>query len=301
MTDFLSKYMAYLQTAREKARGLKYFEMNKYFFQSQEDCHWQEKRPFFYHNHKVVLNNLDGDVDLAWQRHVRNYIARDNLFHFYSKIDKHWIENNVDVTDFNSKVGDLVRTRPVVYISTHSFFQVLIPMVLAQYLGPVYPFVLDEVCESNEVIRDYLAEMYDVGSRSLSGGCVLKVGGTLGAKSRSKSIEVLKQKGNIYAAIDMLHPSLGNHSKVSLSTSNFKFDVMAGVISLGLKFDAQFVFPFISLQENGALRLEMFFLGGSTTGEVLASFQSVFESLVNQDVASWEGASLMTFKDGRFV
>lgn len=301
MTDFLSKYMAYLQNARGKAYDLEYFEMNNYFFQSQEDCHWQEKRFSFYRNHKAVLNNLDGDVDLAWQRHVRNYIARDNLFYFYSKIDKRWVENNVDVTGFNSKVGDLVRTRPVVYISTHSFFQVLIPMVLAQYLGPVFPFVLDEICESNEVIRNYLAEMYEAGSRSLSGGCVLKMGGALGAKSRSKSIEVLKQKGNVYAAIDMLHPSLGNQSKVSLSTSNFKFDVLAGVISLGLKFDAQFVFPFISLQKNGTLRLETFFLDGSTTGEVLGSFRSVFESLVNQDIASWEGVSLMTFKEGRFV
>lgn len=300
MIDFLSKYMVYLQASQLKANELEYFEMNKYFFQDQENSHWQEKRSTFYHNHNAVLNYLNNDADAAWQRHICNYIARDNLFNFYSKIDKDWIKSNVDMGSFDSNISSLVRTRPVVYLTTHSFFQVLIPLILAQHTGPVFPFALDETCEDNETIRNYLSQMYDNVSYSLSGGSVLKVGGESHVKSRSKSIKVLKEKGNLYAAIDMLHPSLGVHSKVSLVTSHFKFDVLAGIVSLGIKYNAQFVFPFTSLMPNGKLRFETFLLEGSTTGKVLESFQKVFDSIMLSDISTWEGASSLTYKEGRF-
>ena len=55
MIDFLSKYMVYLQASQLKANELEYFEMNKYFFQDQENSHWQEKRSTFYHNHNTAV------------------------------------------------------------------------------------------------------------------------------------------------------------------------------------------------------------------------------------------------------
>jgi hypothetical protein len=136
--------------------------------------------------------------------------------------------------------------------------------------------------------------------QGLNGGSLLKVGAGKSDAAKLEVNEILKQKGNVYAAIDMVHPLLGSKTKVSLKTDFFEMDVLAGIIDTGLSNEAQFVFPFISLVRDGTLRLEMFTLSGSTTEEILSSFQKVFDSIILRDVSVWEGASLLTYKEGKF-
>lgn len=300
MTDFLSDYFSYLQESRLKAGELKYYEINQHFWKDMASSHWREKRANFHQNFETVLHNLDDDVESAWGRQNKNFIARDNLFHYFSKVDAKWINDNMDTLAFDSTVHTLVRTRPVVFLSFHNFYQILIPIVLAQYFGPVSSFVLDEAAETDVLIRSYLSEMYKSMKQGLNGGSLLKVGVDKSDAIKRQVNQLLAQKGNIYAAIDMVHPLLGNKTKVSLSTKYFEMSVLMGVIETGLKNNAQFAFPFISLVQDGTLRLEMFILNGSTTEEVLESYRRVFDSLISRDIAIWEGASLLSYKEGRF-
>lgn len=293
--------MQYIQESRLKSKELDYHEMNLFFWDKIGSSHWLERRSSFLRNYDLILNKLDNNFDAAWLRQLRNFIARDNLYHYYSKIDNQWILNNVDVTSVEGFNYSLVRSRPVVFITFHHFFQVLTPMVLAQFFGPVFPFVLDESTESNDVVRNYLSVMYEAGRASLSGGDVLKVGADKTADSRAQTIKVLKQKGSLYAAIDMLHPSLGVNTKTNLTTRHFEFDILAGVVSLGVKHNSQFVFPFMSLERDGTLRLEMYKLEGATTGDILKSFENIFDSIISRDISVWEGASLLSYKEGRFT
>jgi len=300
MTAFLSNYIAYIQESRSKSKDLEYREMNQYFWKNIEESHWREKRPTFYKNHELVLHKLEDNVDGAWLRQVKNFIARDNLFHYLSGINEEWIKTNMDTVSFESVEGNLVRSKPVVFLTFHNFYQVLLPLVLAQYFGPVFAFALDEMTEADTLVRTYMTEMYKNMQGSFNGGSLLKVGAENSESSRLKAKEVLAQKGNIFAAIDMVHPLLGSKSKTSLKADFFEVEVLSGVIESGLKSNAQFTFPFISLVRDGSLRLEMFTLTGSTTEEVLESYQKVFDSLILRDISVWEGASLLTYKEGKF-
>jgi hypothetical protein len=98
----------------------------------------------------------------------------------------------------------------------------------------------------------------------------------------------------------MVHPLLGSKTKVTLKTDFFEMEVLAGIIDIGLSKEAQFALPFISLARDGKLRLEMFTLSGSSTEEILASFQKVFDSIILKDISVWEGASLLSYKEGKF-
>ena len=301
MTAFISDYISYIQESRIKSETLGYHEMNQYFWQNIESSHWREKRANFYRNHDLVLNKLDDDVDATWMKQAKNFIARDNLLHYLAKVDNQWIEVNMDTQGFEPVACSLSRAKPVVFLTFHNFYQVLIPIVLAQYFGPVSSFVLDEEAEKDGLVRTYLSELYKGMEKGLNGGSLLKVGATKSDAAKLKVNEVLRQKGNVYAAIDMVHPLLGSKTKVSLKTDFFEMDVLAGIIDTGLSNEAQFAFPFISLVRDGTLRLEMFTLSGSTTEEVLTSFQKVFDSIILRDVSVWEGASLLSYKEGRFT
>lgn len=300
MTAFLSDYISYIQESRAKSEELDYYEMNQYFWKNIDSSHWREKRANFYRNYESVLHKFEGNADDSWLGQIKNFIARDNLLHYLPSIDQHWIDTNVNMLGFNDESDLLVRTRPVVFLSFHNFYQVLTPLLLAQYFGPVFAFALDEMAENDHLVRTYMAEMYKRMGGSFNGGGLLKVGAENTEASRVKLKEILEQKGSVYAAIDMIHPQLGNKTKVSLKADFFEFEVLAGVVDAGLKKDAQFVFPFISLVGDGTLRFEMFRLNGSTTEEVLSSYQKVFDSIILRDISVWEGASLLSYKDGKF-
>ena len=121
MTAFLSNYIAYIQESRSKSKDLEYREMNQYFWKNIEESHWREKRPTFYKNHELVLHKLEDNVDGAWLRQVKNFIARDNLFHYLPEINEEWIKTNMDTVSFESVEGNLVRSKPVVFLTFHNF------------------------------------------------------------------------------------------------------------------------------------------------------------------------------------
>ena len=300
MTAFLSDYIRYIQESRVKSEELEYYEMNQFFWKNVEFSHWREKRANFYRNFESILYKLEDNVDYAWNKQIKNFIARDNLLHCLPKVDQEWVSRNVDMLGFDAVSSSLVRTKPVVFLSFHNFYQVLIPMVLAQYMGSVSSFVLDENAESDSLVRTYMKEMYKGMKQGLNGGELLKVGAEESDSSRLRLREILEQKGSVYAAIDMVHPLLGTKTKVSLKANFFELEVLAGIVGAGLEKNAQFIFPFISLVRDGTLRLEMFRLEGSTVTDVLSSFQKVFDSIILRDISVWEGASLLTYKDGRF-
>lgn len=300
MTIFLSDYISYIQESRVKAAELDYYEMNQYFWRDVDSSHWREKRASFYRNHEAILHELDSDVDGAWGRQIRNFIARDNLFHFLPRINQDWVSSNVDMLGFEAVSASLVRSRPVVFLSFHNFYQVLVPMIIAQYVDPVSSFVLDEDAEGDRLIQTYMAEMYKGMEQGLNGGSLLKVGAGKSDKAKRDLEEILERRGCVYAAIDMVHPQLGGKTKHIIQGDLFEFEVLAGIVDAGLEQNAQFVFPFISLVRNGRLRFEMFNLSGSTAKEVLSSYQKVFDSIILRDVSVWEGASLLSYKDCRF-
>jgi hypothetical protein len=300
MTAFISDYISYIQESRLKSETLSYHEMNQYFWHNIDSSHWREKRANFYRNHDLILNKLDDDVEATWIKQAKNFIARDNLLHYLAKVDSQWIEVNMDTQGFEPVACSLTRSKPVVFLTFHNFYQVLIPTVLAQYLGPVSSFVLDEEAESDGLVRTYLSELYKGMEQGLNGGSLLKVGAGRTYAAKLKVNEILEQKGNVYAAIDMVHPLLGSKTKVTLKTDFFEMDVLAGIIDIGLSKEAQFALPFISLARDGKLRLEMFTLSGSSTEEILASFQKVFDSIILKDISVWEGASLLSYKEGKF-
>lgn len=275
MTAFLSDYISYIQESRVKSEELDYYQMNQYFWKEIDKSHWREKRPNFYRNYDLVLHKFGDDADKMWERQVKNFIARDNLLHYLPKVDKSWVEANIDMLGFDTVNASLVRSRPVVFLSFHNFYQVLIPMVLAQYNGPVSSFVLDEAAEGDKLVQTYMLELYKGMRQGLNGGDLLKVGAENSERSKQNLSKVLKRKGCIYAAIDMVHPLLGSKTKVSLKSSYFEMEVLSGVINAGVEECAQFIFPFISLVRDGTLRFEMFTLNGSTTELILESYREV--------------------------
>ena len=295
--SFLINYMQYMQESRVKSSELEYFEMNLFFWNKKDSSHWLQYRENFMRNYDLVLGSMDGDAKLAWIRQLKNFIARDNIFYYLDKINKDWIANNIDVSSVMEIKASLTGARPVVFLTVHSFYQTLMPLVLAQYLGPVSPFALDENAETDTVIKSYLTSMYAGMTKSLSGGSLLKVGADKSLDSRNKARSIMAEKGNIYAAIDMIHPNLGDNSKVKLSTNYFDIDVLAGVINMGLKYDAQFLMPFISTIDDGSLRLDLFELKGSSMKDILIAFQNEFNSILVRDVASWEGGSLLKYNE----
>lgn len=297
----LSKYMQYMQESRVKSKELDFFQMNQYFFKKIENSHWAEKKTIFSNNYNLIWNNLDNDIDASWERQLKNFISRDNLFHYLGHIDLSWIEVNVDSTALKNIEPPLVKSRPTVFLTFHHFYQILAPLILAQYFGPVSAFAFDEEVEPDKAIRSYLAAMYEGMKLSMNGGHLLKVGGQQSEETRIKVKEILHKKGNVYAALDMVNPLFGKNTKAVLKTSYFETDILIGIISLGIKYNAQFTFPFISLREDGRLKFELFNLTGNTVNEVIDSFRNIFESLILRDFTVWEGASLLSFKDGRFA
>lgn len=300
MSTFVADYIAYVQESRIKSEGLHYYQMNQYFWKNIDNSHWREKRDNFYRNHSLVLHQLAPDADKVWLKQLKNFIARDNLLYYLPKVDDAWIDANVNTLGFDAVKNSLVRSTPVVYLTFHNFYQVLIPLLLAQHFGPVYPFVLDEDAEGDHLTRVYLSELYKGMEQSLNGGRLLKVGAQKSESSKLKMREVLAQKGSIYAAIDMVHPLLGGKTKVALKTKYFEIEILTGVVREGLLADSQFAFPFVSLTDDGTLRMEMFRLDGVTVEEILESYQKIFDMLIARDVSVWEGASLLTYNNGKF-
>lgn len=302
MSAFIADYIAYVQESRLKSESLDYKELNTFFWNTLENSHWRGQRENFVNNHHRVLYKVsNGDLEACWKRHLKNFIARDNLFNYLDKIDKDWIASNLGA-GFSNELLELKECSvPLVFITVHNFFQTLIPLVLAQYLGPVNSFALDEVAEKDPLVRSYLSEMYKKMLVSLNGGDLLKVGGEASELSKTKLADIFESDGIIYAAIDIPHATLGANTRASVKTKHFEFDVLYGVIIAGLKAGASFKFPYIYTNDDGSLSYEMHSLVGTTVEEILNSFENVFDLYLLKDVASWEGASLLTFKEGRFV
>lgn len=301
MTAFVADYIAYVQESRLKSNTLSYKELNQYFWRQLASSHWRGQRDLFYANYENVLHEISASTcEAVWEQHLKNFIARDNLFYYFEEVNSDWIDNNVvnNLTEFDT--GLLHRPGPVVFLTVHNFYQALIPVLLAHKFGSVCAFVLDEQVENDPLIRMYLSQMYNNVEKNLCGGSLLKVGAAKAEASRVKLKEALENDGRIYAAIDKVHPTLGESTKVTLSTEFFDMDVLSGVILAGLEASATFVFPSVSTLEDGRLRFEMFELVGRDVEGVLRSFQAVFDKLLSKDVAGWEGASLMTFKEGYF-
>ena len=302
MTAFIADYIAYVQESRLKSEILEYKDLNAFFWNTLENSHWRGKRENFVKNYEGVIHKVSSEsIDDCWERHLKNYIARDNLFNYLDKIDAGWIAGNLNPDFLDELSGLEEHSAPLVFITVHNFFQTLIPLVLAQYLGPVNSFALDDAAEKDPLIRSYLTEMYKRILVSLNGGVLLKVGGAESSFSKKKSEEVLEAGGIVYAAIDIPHPTLGTNTRASVKANYFEFDVLYGIVVAGLKVGADFKFPYVYTNNDGGLCFEMHSLTGTTVDEVLSSFQKVFDGYLSKDVASWEGASLMTFKEGRFI